>query len=362
MSQRGNEFLSDFQSMAEQSQQAWQAMWAQATAAQTASSGGANDKVAGTTEAHFQRVLDGLKQYTAWLESASGASAAATGGLPWTDAMSRMFSGSTAQPFMQAFADLPDLGAAGPEQWMQHLQSAAASMQPSGRSWFELPAFGLRREQQEETQANARSWAEYMQQSARYQALLAGIGHRAAELLQHRLTDSDDPGRMVDSLRALYDLWIDCAEEEYAKVAMSDEFREIYGAMINAQMQVRAHLQDQVQQSSTQLGMPTRSEVNSLGQRLQELRRELKASSNATLLAEVKALRREVEALRQSRAASAKRSSATPKKATPKKAAPKKAAPKKAAPKKAAPKKVAPKKAAAKKPSPKKSVSRKRSR
>ena len=43
----------------------------------------------------------------------------------------------------------------------------------------------------------------------------------------------------MTSARALFDLWIDAAEEAYAQVALSPEFREVYGAYVNAQMRLR---------------------------------------------------------------------------------------------------------------------------
>jgi ribosomal protein L29 len=50
----------------------------------------------------------------------------------------------------------------------------------------------------------------------------------------------------------------------------------VYGAQVNTQMCVRKLQKEQLEQVCRQLGMPTASEVSSLGQRLQELRRELR--------------------------------------------------------------------------------------
>lgn len=85
-----------------------------------------------------------------------------------------------------------------------------------------------------------------------------------------------EPGFQVDSLKALYDLWVDAVEEAYAEIALSDEFREAYAAQGNTQMRVRQLQQQQVEQWCREIGLPTRSEVATLGQRLQELRRELR--------------------------------------------------------------------------------------
>jgi len=110
-----------------------------------------------------------------------------------------------------------------------------------------------------------------------------------------------EPGRQIDSLKGLYDLWVDASEEAYAEIALSEEFREVYGEMVNTQMRVRQLQQQQTEQLCQQLGVPTRSEVSSLGERLQALRREFRASragASADHADEIMALRRELAALK----------------------------------------------------------------
>ncbi len=79
---------------------------------------------------------------------------------------------------------------------------------------------------------------------------------------------------------------------------LSAEFREVYGALVNAQMRVRSLVQQEVERIGTDLGMPTRSEVNSIGERLQALRREVRARGDDSLAGEVAALREEFAALK----------------------------------------------------------------
>jgi polyhydroxyalkanoate synthesis regulator phasin len=190
------------------------------------------------------------------------------------------------------------------------------------REALSMPALGLTREQQEEQQALLLAWIDYAQHYARYQALLQGVQGRAGETLRAQGMPAD-----ADSLRAVYDRWVNISEEGYAEAAMSAEFREVYASLVNAQMHLKVLQQRQVERFAIQAGMPTRRDVDSLGERLQAVRRELRHMQG--LAAEVEALRAEVAALRGAKA---------PTKAAPKKAAPKKAAAKKAAAKKAAPK------------------------
>jgi hypothetical protein len=96
-------------------------------------------------------------------------------------------------------------------------------------------------------------------------------------------------------------LWVDASEEAYAGIALSEEFRDAYGEMVNTQMRVRQLQQKQTEQICQQLGVPTRSEVSSMGERLQALRREFRATQAGTTgdhADEIVALRREVAALK----------------------------------------------------------------
>src|SRR3546814_11917920 len=69
-------------------------------------------------------------------------------------------------------------------------------------------------------------------------------------LFQRKLAARSQPGKQLESARALFDLWIDAAEEAYAEVALSPEFRKSYGAMVNAQMKLRQAVQGEVEQAA----------------------------------------------------------------------------------------------------------------
>lgn len=213
------------------------------------------------------------------------------------DAWSRSLAGSAPAPA----APPPMPGVNGLKSYLDWMQQAAAAMTGQGghvappgasfghwtmpgmgtppagidalRGLLDTPAFGYTREQQAEQQALMRALLDNQQASARYQELLARAQAQGAERMQRKLAE---PGFQVDSLKAMYDLWVDAVEEAYAEIALSDEFREAYAAQGNTQMRVRQLQQQQVEQWCRETGLPTRSEVATLGQRLQELRRELR--------------------------------------------------------------------------------------
>ncbi|HEV7123311.1 MAG TPA: poly(R)-hydroxyalkanoic acid synthase subunit PhaE [Rhodanobacter sp.] len=225
----------------------------------------------------LERTLAGLKGYFDWMQGAA-AGGAASQPQDWRQQVQQLFGGAS-QPFAQAFGSIDSADAQGfAQQWQAWMQAAQHSalgdlLQPHGPT----PAFGMTREQQMQQQATAEAMLASMQAAARYQALIQRANAQGMERLQNKLSEHAAPGRQIESLKALYDLWVDAAEEAYAEIALSDEFRQVYGEMVNTQMRARQLQQQQTEQMCQQLGMPTRRDVSSLGERLQALRRDLAA-------------------------------------------------------------------------------------
>lgn len=314
MADPANDFIRDYQALAQQSWDAWarQLQQQQPPAANpfvmpAAAPASGNDTL--------ERTLAGLKGYFDWMQ---GAAAGGTAQQPddWRRQLQQLFGGAN-QPFAQAFSGIDGAGAEGfARQWQSWLQAAqygGFGSLPGAHG--PTPAFGLNREQQMQQQAMAAAVLASLQASARYQALIQRANAQGMERLQDRLASHAEPGRQIDSLKALYDLWVDAVEEAYAEIALSDEFREAYGEMVNTQMRVRQLQQQQTEQMCQQLGVPTRSEVSSLGERLQQLRRDLRAGQpkpDDAQAGEITELRLELNALKRRLASGANRPAAAP--------------------------------------------------
>jgi polyhydroxyalkanoate synthase subunit PhaE len=299
MADPANDFIRDYQALAQQSWDAWTRQLQQQHPQPVANPFFSPPAPASGNDT-LERTLAGLKGYFDWMQGAAvGASAQP---VDWRQQLQQMF-GNGSQPFAQAFGGIDSAGAEGFsrqwQSWMQAAQRSGFGDLPGAQGV--TPAFGLNREQQMQQQAMGAAVLASLQASARYQALIQRANQQGMQRLQEKLAEHAEPGRQVDSLKALYDLWVDAAEEAYAEIALSDEFREVYGEMINTQMRVRQLQQQQTEQMCQQLGVPTRTEVSSLGERLQSLRREFRASqapASTDHADEIMALRRELAALK----------------------------------------------------------------
>jgi hypothetical protein len=289
------DFLRDFQALAQQSWDAWLRQQPASTGAGSPSFATTPNAAAGNEV--LDRTLAGLKGYFEWMQGVT-AGAAGVPGADWQQQVQQLFGGAQ-QPFAQAFQHIDGAGMEGFagrwHSWLQGMQPAEAMA--SGPT----PAFGQDREQQMQRQALAAAMLESMKASARYQALIQRANTQGMQKLQDKLAEHAEPGRQIESLKALYDLWVDAAEEAYAEIALTDEFREAYGAMANCQMRVRSLQQQQTEQLCQQWGLPTRREMDTLGERLQQVRREARASRASAAVdhsKEIADLRQEVAELR----------------------------------------------------------------
>lgn len=213
----------------------------------------------------------GQMQHLAAQFAGRSASAADIAGA-WKQALG----GDGANPFASMLGTMPGSAQLDPSQWAQQFAPMSQPWQRDGRSWLDLPAFGFAREHQERWQQLARAQLEVQEQSQAYQTLLAEAAQDAFVRFERKLEERSAPGRQLDSVRALFDLWIDAAEEAYAEVALSPRFRDAYAAMVNAQMTLRGRMQKEVEQLCTQWGMPTRTEVDSAHRKIVQLERELR--------------------------------------------------------------------------------------
>jgi len=211
-------------------------------------------------KAAVARMLEGIDDYTRWLQSNIASAAKAAPDVPaWTPppAFGRL-SGDDAQQRFQA--------------WVH-----------ATREWLGDAVAGSNATAHADQQALFEALADLAAKQQRYQALLGQVQARGLASLQQRMAGAGKGD--VPTMRSLYDTWVEVAEEAYGDAALSKEFREAYGALANAQVRVRTMQQDQFARVGEQVGMPGRGDIDALSRSIQDMRREI-----ASLRAQVAAV------------------------------------------------------------------------
>ena len=189
--------------------------------------------------------------------------------------------GGGANPFAEVFGSMRGPGQNDFSQWFEQAAPYLQQWQRDGQSWLGMPAFGFAREHQERLQALALAHANYQQQSQAYNALMAEAGQNAFARFEDKLAERSEPGRQLQSARALFDLWIDAAEDAYAEIALSPRFRDAYAALVNSQMKLRGAVQTEVEHATGQFGIPTRTEIDAAHRKIVQLEREVRRLRDA---------------------------------------------------------------------------------
>jgi class III poly(R)-hydroxyalkanoic acid synthase PhaE subunit len=145
------------------------------------------------------------------------------------------------------------------------------------------PGLGYTRESQTQYQNLMQAVMEYQEALAQYSLFFSRMGEKSVNLLQKRCSDAP-----IESARHLYDSWVGCCEDVYAAEVMTDDYRRLHGRMVNALMKLKSRWGAIFNELLSAMNIPTRDDLRTLQERMQEQRRE-----NKSLRAEVNVLRRE---------------------------------------------------------------------
>ncbi|MCB1622546.1 MAG: hypothetical protein KDI44_17620 [Thiothrix sp.] len=129
----------------------------------------------------------------------------------------------------------------------------------------------------------------YQQQAREFFKAFSTQGQEAVETLRKNLNQMAEQGKGVKSINELYKLWVGTSEQVFGRFAQTDQYQSLYGNMVNAMSELRAGINGFMEQQYHAANLPTRSELDELAGKQQELVRENRAlreqlgSLNATL-------------------------------------------------------------------------------
>lgn len=185
--------------------------------------------------------------------------------------------------------------------------------------FLSMPTVGYTREWQEELQRWALLWLNHFEAQREYSGVLGRIVWRASELFSQSLHGKPANDETLTSLRAFYNQWIDCAEEAYGEIAISEDFIHAQARLTNSLFAIKRQEQKMMEEVQSALNMPTRRELDTSHRRVHQLQRRVwqveqaleEANGGPDLRAELAALRGEVEALRTEKPAPVRRGGGT---------------------------------------------------
>lgn len=146
-----------------------------------------------------------------------------------------------------------------------------------GLANFEWPALGLSRERQQAMQRLARLTTQYWQAQMRLAAHWGEVVRDALTLMSERFASQLSAGETFTSPKQLYDLWIECGEAAFGRMAHSTEYARTQGELTNALSQLRSEQRKLVESVAKELDLPTREELNSVHRRLKDMKAQLRA-------------------------------------------------------------------------------------
>jgi hypothetical protein len=163
----------------------------------------------------------------------------------------------------------------------------------SAASMPDAPALGLTREHQERAQRASQAWHRLEDAQRRLQRLWADTLREAAQSFASRISAPPAGPFSTEALNRLYDAWIDCAEEAYARTAHGEAFCDALADYVNAGGQWRLETSAMLEQWAKALDLPTRQEIDTLTQRIRSLEDQVrpKPKTRATKAAASKARR-----------------------------------------------------------------------
>ena len=167
----------------------------------------------------------------------------------------------------------------------------------------------------------------YRQAMTTYMGAFSEQGLDSVKVLRERLEAIAKDGGNIKSLRELYDLWVDVSEEAYSKFAMSKQYQEIYGDLVNSGVALKASLDSMIAEQLKSSNMPSQKDLDEAVKALHEAKRE-----NELLKDQIAELNDKLK-MAQSNKPAATKAASTPKAATKTKAAPVSKPKAKAAPK-----------------------------
>jgi len=142
------------------------------------------------------------------------------------------------------------------------------------------PAAGLARNSvtiNAELAQATQAFAEFNKHLAQYYAKISAAWMEATKKVIAECPEdiSDEKAR-----ERLKDVWIETFEQEFTTLFDTEDFAEIFGQMLKSEVKFNKHVRNLVEILSTNIGMPTRGEMDSVYKEIERIKNKLKEISD----------------------------------------------------------------------------------
>ncbi len=143
--------------------------------------------------------------------------------------------------------------------------------------FLSMPGIGYSREMQEKLKKLVKLGAIYQDTNNEHQSVMARLSHDALEVMRKKILQMSKKGEDFNSMRQVYDLWVESNEKVYSDYAYTEEYAELNGRLVNSQMAFKKLSHEVTEDILTAMNMPTTRAMNELERRHYELRKKVKA-------------------------------------------------------------------------------------
>ena len=145
--------------------------------------------------------------------------------------------------------------------------------------YMSMPGLGLSRELQEKVQRCLLSYKRYQEESETFKNAMTEVAVRAMDLLKNKLIEHSKKDDKIDSLKQIYDLWVDCNEECYAEYTLTEDYSKKYGDLVNSMMLYQKDYAEVMEDCYGALNVPSKKDYDDLIKEQHALKQKLKQSS-----------------------------------------------------------------------------------
>ena len=142
---------------------------------------------------------------------------------------------------------------------------------------LDIPGLGYSREMQSSYQELIKLWINCQDRYQEYRVLMAMQGRKALDIMREEIIAKCKKNKTIGSVQEIYSLWVECNEKAYVEYALTDEYAELYGHLVNALIALKKKIHEIMETVLETMNMPTQSAITTLEHRQHDTRQRIKS-------------------------------------------------------------------------------------